>query len=391
MSDTQPMPSLVAGGALFGLLKRLRLCDENLGGWQRRIAVAVAIVWLPLLLLSLADGRALGGTTMPFLHDVDTAVRYLVALPLFIFAEVLVHQRFPQALAKFRERRLIDATQEAEFDRAIASTRRWVAAPGVEWLLLVFVYVVGVGGIWRNVSALEIDTWYAVVEHGRLILRWPGYWMGLVSVPLFQFLLLRWYYRIALWWILMWRLSRLDLSLQPLHPDKAGGLGFLAQFALAFAPLLMAEGSMAAGWIAGQIFFSGAHLLQFKLDLVAAVIVTVFFVLGPLLAFVPALAEAKRLGLSAMGGFAMHYVGEFRAKWLHRGAPADESALGSGDIQSLADLGNSYASLQQMRILPFGSQTVLKLAIAVLVPVAPLSLTMISAEELINRILQLLL
>lgn len=328
---------------------------------------------------------------MPFLHDVDTAVRYLVALPLLIFAEVLVHRRFPQAMARFRERGLVNGAQAAEFDRAIASTRRWIEAPGVEWLLLAFVYIVGVGGIWRNVSALEIDTWYAIAEHGRLIPRWPGYWMGLVSVPLFQFLLLRWYYRIALWWILMWRLSRLNLSFQPLHPDKAGGLGFLAQFALAFAPLLMAEGSMAAGWIAGQIFFSGAHLLQFKLDLVAAVVVAVFFVLGPLLTFAPGLAEAKRLGLSAMGGLAMRYVGEFREKWLLPGQSPGESPLGSGDIQSLADLGNSYAGLQQMRIVPFGSQTVLKLAVAVLAPVAPLSLTMISAEELINRILELLL
>ena len=275
MSDIKSMPSLVAGGALFGLLKRLGLCDDDLGRWRRRVVVIVAIVWLPLLLLSLAEGLAAGGTTMPFLHDVDTAVRYLVALPLLIFAEVLVHRRFPQAMARFRERGLVNGAQAAEFDRAIASTRRWIEAPGVEWLLLAFVYVVGVGGIWRNVSALEIDTWYAIAEHGRLIPRWPGYWMGLVSVPLFQFLLLRWYYRIALWWILMWRLSRLNLSFQPLHPDKAGGLGFLAQFALAFAPLLMAEGSMAAGWIAGQIFFSGAHLLQFKLDLVAAVVVSV--------------------------------------------------------------------------------------------------------------------
>ncbi len=153
----------------------------------------------------------------------------------------------------------------------------------------------------------------------------------------------------------------------------------------------MAQGSMAAGWIAGHLFFSGAHLLQFKLDLVAAVAVTVFIVLGPLLAFVPMMAEAKRLGLSAMGGFAMRYVGEFREKWLFRSQAANESPLGSGDIQSLADLGNSYAGLQQMRVLPFGSQTVLKLGVAVLAPVAPLSLTMISAEELVNRILELLL
>lgn len=61
MSDIKSMPSLVVGGALFGLLKRLGLCDDDLGRWRRRIVVIVAIVWLPLLLLSLAEGLAVGG------------------------------------------------------------------------------------------------------------------------------------------------------------------------------------------------------------------------------------------------------------------------------------------------------------------------------------------
>jgi hypothetical protein len=60
--------------------------------------------------------------------------------------------------------------------------------------------------------------------------------------------------------------------------------------------------------------------------------------------------------------------------------------LGTGDIQSLADLGNSYQVIREMRIVPFGLQDISRLAIATAAPLSPLLLTMFSFEELIIRI-----
>ena len=65
-------------------------------------------------------------------------------------------------------------------------------------------------------------------------------------------------------------------------------------------------------------------------------------VFGPLLVFAPQLAQAKRTGLREYGTLAERYVREFDAKWLRGGAPAGEPLVGSADIQSLADLGNSF-------------------------------------------------
>ncbi len=59
----------------------------------------------------------------------------------------------------------------------------------------------------------------------------------------------------------------------------------------------------------------------------------------------------------------------------------------SGDIQSLADLSNSFQVIREMRLVPFSKDTVLQLAIVTLAPVAPLLLTMISFEELMKRLL----
>ena len=89
------------------------------------------------------------------------------------------------------------------------------------------------------------------------------------------------------------------------------------------------------------------------------------------------------------GTLAQRYVREFDAKWLRGGAPPEEPFIGSADIQSLADLGNSFEVVKGMRMVPFTMQTVLQLAVATLLPVVPLMLTMISLEELLDRLLKM--
>jgi len=210
-----------------------------------------------------------------------------------------------------------------------------------------------------------------------------------VSLPLFQFLLLRWYWRIAIWTRFLWQVSRIELQFVPTHPDRCGGLGFMALIGHAFAPLLVAQGALMAGMISSRIFYAGATLPQFKLELIGLVAVMLFAVLGPLLVFGPKLAAARRAGLGDFGMLAQRYVREFDTKWVRGGAPADEPLIGSADIQSLADLGNSFEVVKGMRFVPFTMQTVLQLAVATLLPVLPLTLTMISLEELLWRLLKL--
>jgi hypothetical protein len=52
--------SLVLGGPLFQLLRRVHLSDDALMLVQRRILVTVLITWLPLLALSALEHHVLG-------------------------------------------------------------------------------------------------------------------------------------------------------------------------------------------------------------------------------------------------------------------------------------------------------------------------------------------
>ena len=383
--------SLVLGGPLYQLLRRSRLAGDALQLLHRRVIVLAAVAWLPLLLLSIVEGHAWGGSvTLPFLKDVELHVRLLLVLPLLVLAELVVHQRLRPVVRQFVDRGLLPDASRGRFDAAVAAAMRLRNSITAEVLLIAFVYVVGVGLVWRTQVALDTSTWYGVAADGKLQPSLAGWWLGCVSLPVFQFLLLRWYFRLFIWARFLWQVARIELTLIPTHPDRCGGLGFLAMVGQAFAPVLAAQGMMLAGVIASKVFFAGAKLPDFKLQIAGLVAVMLLFVLGPLFVFGPKLAAARRTGLREYGTLAQKYVREFDHKWVRGGAPTDEPLIGSADIQSLADLGNSFEIVKGMRFAPITLQAVLQLAIVTVLPLAPLLLTMFSAEELLAQALKLL-
>jgi AcrR family transcriptional regulator len=138
---------------------------------------------------------------------------------------------------------------------------------------------------------------------------------------------------------------------------------------------------------ANRILYVGAVLPDFKVEIATLVVFLLCIVVGPLPAFTPQLARAKRAGNLEFGTLAERYVRAFDAKWLRGEAPADEPFVGSGDIQSLADLGNSLEVVRSMRIAPITRDGILRLVGAILVPIVPLALTMMPLEELMKILL----
>jgi hypothetical protein len=383
--------SLVLGGPLYQLLRRSHLSGDALELVRQRIIVISLFTWLPLLALSALEGQMLGGrVAVPYLLDVEIHIRFLVVVPLFIAAELVVHQRMRFVVRQFLDRNLIPESALPRFDAAIASAFRLRNSVLAEVLLIAFVYGVGILIVWRHYTALTAATWYAAPTVEGLKLSLSGVWYGYVSLPIYQFLLMRWYFRMFIWMRFLWQVSRIDLSLVPTHPDRVGGLGFLPNTVYGFTPLAVAHGALVAGLIANRIFYLGAALPDFKIEIAVLVVFLLCVVLGPLLVFAPQLAQAKRTGIREYGTLAERYVREFDAKWLRGGAPADEPLVGSGDIQSLADLGNSFEVVRTMQIAPITRDAIIRLAAATLVPIAPLLLTMMPLEELLKKLFGIL-
>jgi hypothetical protein len=383
--------SLVLGGPLFHLWRRTRLSGENLELLRRRIIAMVLVTWMPLFLLASFEGHAWRGTArLPFLLDAEQHLRLLLALPLLIFGELLVHRRICLIVRQFLSRGLISESARARFDAAVTSARRLRNASAAELVLIAFVYGFGVPYFWRNYGALDVVSWYGIIVAGRFHPSLAGWWLGCVSLPLLQFLLLRWYFRLFIWMRFLWQVSKIELRLVPSHPDECGGIGFLNLVQGAFAPLVLAQGILLSGLIANRVFFAGARLPDFLVDIVVILAVTVSVIFVPLLVFAPQLNEAAATGMLEYGALAQQYVREFEQKWLRSTESIGEPLLGSADIQSLADWSNGFEVVQEMRSVPFTIRDVLQLGAIALLPILPLMLTMLSLRELLERIIRLL-
>lgn len=379
--------SLVLGGPLYQIYLRSRLIGPPTDLLARRIIAFIVIAWLPLLALTLAGGTAFGGVTVPFVVDIDVHIRFLVALPLLIGAEVLVHQRIRTAISQFIDRGIIAPEHRERFDDIIASTMRLRNSAAVEITLIVCALTFGYL-IWRESMSLHVASWYvATGPAGDERLTLAGWWYAFVSLNLFRFVLLRWYFRLIIWYVFLWRVARLPLRLNPLHPDRAGGLGFIGNSVFAFAPVLLAHTAVLAGVIGDRIWHEGMKLPAFQLEIAAAVALLMAMVLAPLAFFTPQLAQARRAASREYGLLAMQYVDEFRAKWMRGTRPEGEPLVGAADIQSLADLAGGHDVLREMRVFPFGRQTLVNLAVVVALPYLPLTLTMIPFEVLLTRVI----
>jgi hypothetical protein len=214
--------SFVLGGPLFQLLRRARLSDDALLLLRQRVVVISLVAWPPLLLLSLLEGQALNGLGMPFLLDPEVHARFLLALPLLIISELVVHQRMLPVARQFRERTLIPEDALPRFEAAKASATRLRNSVLAEVLLIAFVYGVGILVVWRQYVALDAASWYVKVTAQGPHLSLAGRWYAFVSLPIFQFLLFRWYFRLFIWARFLWQVSRIELALIPSHPDRPG-------------------------------------------------------------------------------------------------------------------------------------------------------------------------
>lgn len=385
--------SIFLEGPLCRLLRRLGVQEDRLEHVRNQaLCVLPLAAWLPLVVLSAIGGQLFGGNgATPFLWDLEAHARLLVALPLLIVAENVAERRTRRVLQGFLQRQLIPPDAMPRFEAVVASALRLCRSIPVDALIIAFVYGVGILVIWRQYVALNTATWYSAPEANGSRLSLAGMWYGYVSLPIFQFLLLRWYFRLFVWARFLGQVSRIDLKLIPTHPDRLGGLSFLLAATGALVVLASAHGVLLAGWLATRVLVLGVPLTEFKIEIAAMVIFVLCITLGPLLSFAGPLFRTKRRGIRKYGTLAARYVREFDMKWLRGDIDVKEPLIGSPDIQSLADMGNSYSVVSSMRSLPITREIILHIAVATLWPVAPLLLTLMPLEAILAKLVGIIL
>jgi hypothetical protein len=243
--------------------------------------------------------------------------------------------------------------------------------------------------IWRQNFTLDVPTWYQVHDATGWRLTAAGWYYDFVSLSIFRFILLRWYYRLFLWYRFLWKARAMPLHFNLYHPDRAGGLGFLSGSCMAFAPVFASQTMVVAGTIYSHILYEGARLPSFKMEMAGILLFAVLAILLPLGFFAPQLERVSRTARREFGTLASHYVDDFHSKWIEGRGGSEEHLLGTSDIQSLADLANSFAVISQIRLVPVSKEILVRLVILIALPLLPLTLTMIPLNEIVQRLFKL--
>lgn len=361
------------GGPFRGLLRRLKLQRDGGRELARAIFATLAIVWMPFVLLEVASGEPL-----PLRADLAVHTRLLASVPLLYWADVVLHDLCALAIQDFTERRVACGEQRELLPAVLAQAERLRSSPLAELVCLALALLAGQIGLWGRPANLILLHSQSVIAAARIL--WPSF----IALPVFSFLLFRALWRWLIWCWLIWRFSRVRARLVPSHPDGSGGLGMLAIPVRAFAIMLAAVGAAVAGTWSTKISLSGADIRSFAGPLGLLVAIALIVGVGPLLAFSGQLVSARLVGLARYGHLAHDYTTKFDDRWI---VPArEEDLLGSADIQSLADLANTFRVVHDMRVVLFEWRDLLILLGGLLVPIAPLVLTVVPLSALLKTL-----
>jgi hypothetical protein len=378
--------SITHGGPLHWLLLRLGHAGDERQRVIRRGLFAVLITWLPLLLLSLAQGLAWGHQIrIPFLRDLAVNVRLLVTVPILILAESKIDRRWHDLVREFIRSEVVDEKTIPSFEAVVNRTIGWRDRVLPEILLAVASVLTSVF-VKTELLMSGASNWHVLGSGG---VSAAGWWFIAVSTPVFRFLLLRWFWRMFLWTSFLWSTSRISLFLVATHTDLAAGLGFLSEGQKAFSPIVFAGGAVIAAEVGNAIAYQGATLSSLKVPMIAYGVLAIIFLVAPLLVVAPVLLKVKRRALLQYGAQVTIHNQLFDRKWIQGDRPAGETLLGSPDASSLADFGSAFAVVRQMRLVPIDKPTLIALAVSAALPMLPVILYATPPAQLI-RLLKML-
>lgn len=369
------------GGPAYRLMQRVGLIQGEDPSIRRRVIAFLLLTWVPLLLLSGYEGQALGPTPQEsFLLDFAAYARFFLAVPLIFLAEVIAGPRLRAAGMQFIEGHFILPHELPAFEEAAlrAWRRREAFLPE---LIILGIALIGAWNLtFEDLSGVTASTW----RHAGSGLSLAGLWYYCIAVPILQFFMFRWLWRLIIWSLFLRDMSRLDLQLVATHADRAGGLGFLGGAHLSLAIFPAAFSCVLSAHVAFQVYFEHVPIQSFQTLFLVYLVLTELVCLGPLVLFVPLLARVRRQGMRQYSLLVNRYNRAFHERWVTGEAPADEPLLGTGDIQSLADLGNSFGMIRDMKPFPFSQLQILQIAVITSLPGFPLIFLVMPVTELMG-------
>jgi hypothetical protein len=379
---------LVQGDPLFRILRWSGLIPAKGLGVLRRILFFVLVCWVPLVALAFLEGRTVGQARDPLFQHFAIHARCLVAIPLFVLADCVAN-RSTLAIRHFVSAGLVDEALAPRFWEILRQTEHlknsWLPFTGI----LVLVILNSALSVATFPSATELS-WAVVQREGGPGLVAAGWWSILVTRAVFLFLLLTWLWRGLILGLLLWRISRLDLRLVPAHADQAGGLGFVDVAVQVLVPVVFAISAVVAASFGHEVRYHGRPVASYYNLMALLVLLSLFFILGPLLAFAGKLSRLKVTSRLNYGGLVAQHGRLVDRRWIRGETLEDDALLNAGELGPVVDIASMHEIVRGIRLVPFNMQPVLMVVVAALLPMVPVLALQIPLKEMLMKLVSLL-
>jgi hypothetical protein len=382
--------ALVHDSALHRAQETAGLVPAKRFGVGRRIALFIAVGWLPLALWALLNRRVFeGAVAEPLLQHFGVHVRFLLAVPLFLLAEPLAEAIGGRAVSYFLTSGLVPETERAAFASVVQRSRQLLRSRVALGVIAAFVVILAVQGTLNPRHPHELQ-WALTADRAGIHPSFASWWFLWVSLPLYQLLLLTWLWRVVVLTVVLWRISRLDLQLVPTHPDRFGGLGFLERLPAAFATVIAGTSVVLAGRWGHDVLYHGTSIASLYMPGAIYLAVVLLIFLAPLLVFVPRLAALKRQSLLAYGALVGRHGRLVERRWLRGEAVDDEGLLSAPELGPVADTLTLYQAVSGVRVVPIGKQALLTVAGAAILPMVPVAAIQVPLKDQLLTLLKIL-
>ncbi|HEX2951586.1 MAG TPA: hypothetical protein VHV83_18770 [Armatimonadota bacterium] len=383
--------NIIGDGPIYRVLMRLgQTKAHGYSAWRASIFF-VLFTWGPLFFLAYIQQFVMRtSTSFSLFGDFLVYARLLIVMCVFIASTKFVNPSINMVVREFRRSAVIRPADDATFSAILDKARDWSNSSLAEIITVLASYIGAFFGThmqWDDLPSI----WLAVISHGHGHLTPAGWWYLLITIPLFQWLLYHWIWRLFIWYRMLWGISRLPLQIRPAHPDLVGGLGFIIIGHAGFSFLIFAASALTSASIGNRYVYQNIHPSSYITLFAGIICVLLLIFILPLLMFTPQLIRAKLHGLLDYGFLASSYVSAFTKKWEDGRSDSKEQLLGNPDFQSLADMINGYNNIRKMRVMPFSISIFAFFLVTALVPLIPLLFTVKTAREIVDILLKLLL
>jgi hypothetical protein len=380
--------SLAQSGRLNTVLRWLHLEDDTPKGYVRRSLVMVGATWLPMLILSAMQGLAWGNRVdINFLKDFSIHFKFILVLSLLIFSESSVDQRLSELTGEFFKSGILGEKDLPALDRIKKRIKQLSETVVADWVILIVV-IVNIYIRWRS-NANNISMWFLIPDQQGEHISLAGYWYALFALPVFQYIVFRWFWRWILWFIYFLKISKLPLQLRSAHPDKAGGLGFLGIPPAPFLQVTLAVSIIFSTTVAVKIFWLHHRLPEYYPIMGGFILICILINILPLIVFLKPMIKQRRKGIFEYSALIARHHREFDEKWLRK---TDVNALlGSQDASSTTDLNSTFDTVMSMGVFPFNIKTMVSSILIGVLPMLPLLAFEYDWLELLKKILGMLI